>query len=1120
MKNVRESNSFSRFKTRQKSRSNDQNSQILKLQSQQYVKKLPPKAQQVSFHLLPESYQGSKTKYMVQQVIQKPSNKVLNDTHNYLSSKYQANKLINKNSFVKNHSKKIHSMSYYHYDSIQNENDELCMHYNNLSNVSFKEYMDAETRANKISSDKSQEIIEGKKLLSLGQTEEAQKLFEEILQNSNNPEARYLNGLCHLSKSEFSEAIADLSLLIQQQPLYKRNAYILLAIAYKKSNCPNDALNTLTLSIKQFNKYFDAYIYRGKLLLKMKQFDRALKDFTCAVEIQPKKAISYIGQADCYRYMNQPKLSVQACTQAIECQDSSFRQALIKRTLLYIDLKEYDLALQDIQAVLEEDYCDSEALYIKGFICTKKNQIQEAFLAYEQSIKHNNSKKAVSKSLYEIAKIKIEQRDFYEAFYQLSRADYLDVDEKILEKFKIFTDGVTFLMKRKFDEGVETLTTLITKHQVTDFLKPLIFQYRAYGYFCQSQYQKALNDLNQLTSLEKPSIYNKLIAEGILAAVANQFEQSQGFFLKAQKLMPNKMEPYFYKATTLVKFYSYLIPKDDIEKKNKFLNDAIKYMDMAVKINEQSNLLFYRGIVLFAQGRLDDSLIDLDKAIEKSEDHVAKHFYVRGLIQANREAYEPALNDLTIALNLDEKLVDAYLNRAKVFLLLGDRKNAYYDAQKYKECKQNDPQTDIILGNLFFQIGVYEDAIESYSKSISSEKSLQVLYFRAKTYILIKELNSSMLDLQKIVEQSNDIHAIVDLNVLQQLKNTSTANNDQNIFQEALQCVNQILKKGAEGKIFKKSDILFYKGLFQFYLKQYDSAQQSLRESYKIKEDQQKKELGSMNDSDQYILDQLNQTQKKVEFKSKPLEEFEFSDRTYNLYEYYFNRSAIHLLLGQTESALHYLEQLQENIQQLEIQEHLSLFIQLLKDDQNPKSEINCELSKLTEFLIFPQHNRLCSIYPMIKLPLKKYKQNLQLRLSFCLPTIEIPEMNIKFDDKLIETISPTVVENKPEAPWIKRTAEGVIFTDNVQIVEDLDLQSTTRQSKKQTEIEDPEFQQFEDQLNHAIEKYDYSEIDQQDDIVEQQNQALDLQQLKQNLMLDSKIADKLNSILQKKAQN
>lgn len=52
-----------------------------------------------------------------------------------------------------------------------------------------------------------------------------------------------------------------------------------------------------------------------------------------------------------------------------------------------------------------------------------------------------------------------------------------------------------------------------------------------------------------------------------------------------------------------------------------------------------------------------------------------------------------------------------------------------------------------------------------------------------------------------------------------------------------------------------------------------------------------------------------------------------------------------------------------------------------------------------------------------------------------------MPEMTMKFDDKLLESINvkifinyiqPTVVENKPEAPWIKRTSEGVIFTDNV----------------------------------------------------------------------------------------
>ena len=41
-----------------------------------------------------------------------------------------------------------------------------------------------------------------------------------------------------------------------------------------------------------------------------------------------------------------------------------------------------------------------------------------------------------------------------------------------------------------------------------DFLRPLIYSYRAYGYFCLGKHQKALNDLvylEKLGVLDKPS---------------------------------------------------------------------------------------------------------------------------------------------------------------------------------------------------------------------------------------------------------------------------------------------------------------------------------------------------------------------------------------------------------------------------------------------------------------------------------------------------------------------------------------------------------------------------------------------------------------------------------------
>jgi hypothetical protein len=55
-------------------------------------------------------------------------------------------------------------------------------------------------------------------------------------------------------------------------------------------------------------------------------------------------------------------------------------------------------------------------------------------------------------------------------------------------------------------------------------------------------------------------------------------------------------------------------------------------------------------------------------------------------------------------------------------------------------------------------------------------------------------------------------------------------------------------------------------------------------------------------------------------------------------------------------------------------------------------------------FVIFPDHNRLCSIYHNFRLNLSGNK-NIEAKLSFCLPSIEMPSMVACFDDKLLEEI-------------------------------------------------------------------------------------------------------------------
>jgi tetratricopeptide (TPR) repeat protein len=53
------------------------------------------------------------------------------------------------------------------------------------------------------------------------------------------------------------------------------------------------------------------------------------------------------------------------------------------------------------------------------------------------------------------------------------------------------------------------------------------------------------------------------------------------------------------------------------------------------------------------QNDFNKSVADIDKAIEKSEDNIPKYFFLRGLIFAVFGNFSQAIQDLTVAINLD-----------------------------------------------------------------------------------------------------------------------------------------------------------------------------------------------------------------------------------------------------------------------------------------------------------------------------------------------------------------------------------------------------------------------------------------------------------------------------------
>ena len=113
----------------------------------------------------------------------------------------------------------------------------------------------------------------------------------------------------------------------------------------------------------------------------------------------------------------------------------------MKRGLLYLQLKSSELALQDFTRLTEiaeesslrtngqlagsQSNALSKAYFYKAKALKKLNNLNDAVLFFEQVIQLNEDNHLASSALYEIAKIKIQQKDFYEAYYNLKRASHL-----------------------------------------------------------------------------------------------------------------------------------------------------------------------------------------------------------------------------------------------------------------------------------------------------------------------------------------------------------------------------------------------------------------------------------------------------------------------------------------------------------------------------------------------------------------------------------------------------------------------------------------------------------------------------------------------------------------------
>ena len=74
----------------------------------------------------------------------------------------------------------------------------------------------------------------------------------------------------------------------------------------------------LNRCLEKYPKFYEGYIYRGKLFIKMKKYREAAADFNEAIQINRLRQIAYIGRGDCERAADNYDSAIKFYNQALK----------------------------------------------------------------------------------------------------------------------------------------------------------------------------------------------------------------------------------------------------------------------------------------------------------------------------------------------------------------------------------------------------------------------------------------------------------------------------------------------------------------------------------------------------------------------------------------------------------------------------------------------------------------------------------------------------------------------------------------------------------------------------------------------------------------------------------
>jgi len=149
----------------------------------------------------------------------------------------------------------------------------------------------------------------------------------------------------------------------------KYNELIRQAMSAMKSGNIDKAINDFTEAINLNPKGASAYSFRGMAYGHSGKFDQGSKDYSKAIELNPNESSNYLQRGLCYIQLDQYEQSIKDFTEAIRLRPD-YHLAYMGRGTAYRELNQNDNARRDLEKVISLNPNDATLSDAKNMLST------------------------------------------------------------------------------------------------------------------------------------------------------------------------------------------------------------------------------------------------------------------------------------------------------------------------------------------------------------------------------------------------------------------------------------------------------------------------------------------------------------------------------------------------------------------------------------------------------------------------------------------------------------------------------------------------------------------------------------------------------------------------------